>query len=53
MRKHDKDDDDDDASRYGIGGVTTNLVFIASSAISGGSGGMRKITIRDKNLDEN
>ena len=41
MRKHDKDDDDDDASRYGIGGVTANLVFIASSAISWGAEGMR------------
>ena len=42
MRKHDKDDDDDDdddddASRCGIGGATANLVFIASSAISGGA----------------
>ena len=35
----DDDDDDDDAIRFEIVGVTANLVFIASSAISGGEAG--------------
>ena len=38
------DDDDDDASRFEIVGVTANLVFIASSAISGGRRRMREKT---------